>query len=302
MEGLFISPVNVKNSSSYTGINDQIIIDTNHMEVMYCSFNGIAHFHFSECFKKEETKVYHVLKGRLYVKTSLETFVIDEGGSVSLSDIEEDILVYGKLNTDVLFISNRSNTQITKKSSVDLNDLIGQIDKKDNYTLHHCKRVLQYAFDLGLYLDLSNLTLFRLRLAAMFHDLGKIDVPDSILNKSGPFSEEEFLCMKKHPASGGAIIEKSELSRKEEIKNIIMQHHERVDGTGYPYGLTGEDICLEAKIIAIADTYDAMTTDRPYKKALTREEAIEELKRLAGTQLEARLVRDFIEMLRPVNF
>jgi HD-GYP domain-containing protein (c-di-GMP phosphodiesterase class II) len=128
------------------------------------------------------------------------------------------------------------------------------------------------------------------------HDVGKIGVPDSILTKPGSLTAEEFTVMKAHPVKGGEIVgEIEELGR---VADVIRHHHERVDGTGYPDGLRGEAIPLASRIILIADAFEAMTSDRSYRRGFNREAALRELVTHSGTQFDADLVRAFVTMMQ----
>lgn len=130
--------------------------------------------------------------------------------------------------------------------------------------------------------------------AAVFHDLGKVNISEELLNKSGKLTDEEYELIKQHPADGAAMVSETYY---EYLSDIILQHHERIDGKGYPNGLKGEDILIEAKIISVADTYDAITSDRPYSKGRSSNAAIEELRKYSGTQFDGEVVEKFIEYL-----
>jgi diguanylate cyclase len=133
------------------------------------------------------------------------------------------------------------------------------------------------------------------RLAGLLHDVGKIGIPGSILAKPGPLTSEEWIEMQRHPRIGAGILEDAGL---EEIREWILAHHERPDGEGYPRGLTDAEIPLEAKILAVADAYEAMTNDRCYRDSIGRERAVAELRRHAGRQFDEVVVEAFIAVLR----
>lgn len=167
------------------------------------------------------------------------------------------------------------------------------IEKRDPYTGNHTKRVMEYSLALGRTLGLSEHQLRRLELAAVLHDVGKIGIPDTVLLKKEPLNDDEFRQIKMHTIYGEEI-----LSRIPQLKDImpgVKQHHERFDGRGYPDGLKGEEIDITARIIAVADTFDAMTTDRPYRKGFPFEEAFEELQRNSGTQFDPSIIAAFLE-------
>lgn len=167
------------------------------------------------------------------------------------------------------------------------------IEKRDPYTGNHTKRVMEYSLALGRTLGLSDQELSRLELAAVLHDIGKIGVPDKILLKQAKLDDDEFRQIKLHAVYGEEI-----LCRIPQLNDIIpgvKHHHERYDGRGYPDGLKGEEIDIMARIIAVADTFDAMTTDRPYRRGFPFEEAFEELRRNAGSQFDPAVIEAFFE-------
>lgn len=169
------------------------------------------------------------------------------------------------------------------------------VEAKDPYTSGHANRVEELAVNLAKNYHLSFDSIENIRTAAILHDIGKIGINDNILNKAGKLTKEEYETIMKHPSIGADIIGKVHFL--DDVTKIVRHHHEKYDGTGYPDGLKGDEIPIEASILMIADTYDAMTTDRPYRKALTKEMAIEELKKYSGTQFDPRLVDVFIDMI-----
>jgi HD-GYP domain-containing protein (c-di-GMP phosphodiesterase class II) len=132
--------------------------------------------------------------------------------------------------------------------------------------------------------------------AALLHDIGKIGISDKVLNKKGKLNEENWEAIKVHPRLGANIV--SNIPNLASCVSIILHHHERWDGGGYPEGLKGEEIPIEARILAIADTFEAMTATRPYRSAFSREEVIRELRKGAGTQFDPKLVEIFIDLIK----
>ena len=190
--------------------------------------------------------------------------------------------------------------QIRKGISSDHQQLIGvfkallsTISIKDKYTLIHSERVSEYSVLIGKALALNTQELTTLQYAGLLHDIGKIEIPKSILNKIEPLSEDEFQIIRQHPIYSENILEP--LERMEKLLEYVRHHHERVDGKGYPDGLTGDRLSLGAKILCIADSFDAMTSERPYRKRLSVSEAFEELRRCSGTQFDPEIVKVFIE-------
>ena len=176
-----------------------------------------------------------------------------------------------------------------------LRAIISTLEEKDTYTHGHSIRVAEYSVLLGSELGFTQEQLRELELAALFHDIGKIGIPDHVLLKPARLSKAEFEIMKSHPVRSAKILEK--ISAFEKILPGIKHHHERFDGLGYPDGLKGDEIPLYARIILIADTYDAMTSTRPYRLALDRKIAFEELERCSGTQFDEKLVKCFIRAI-----
>ncbi|MDI9475638.1 MAG: HD-GYP domain-containing protein [Natronincolaceae bacterium] len=173
--------------------------------------------------------------------------------------------------------------------------LIKSLEAKDPFTSGHSNRVEKYAVALAEAFDLSFGRVQNIKIAAALHDIGKIGIDDQILNKAAGLTQEEYQHIMEHPAIGAEIVCNVDFLKG--TTGIIKHHHERYDGTGYPDGLKGDEIPIEACILAIADSYDAMTSDRPYRKALTQEEAVEEIEKNAGTQFHPVLAEKFIEVI-----
>ncbi len=174
--------------------------------------------------------------------------------------------------------------------------LVNAIEAKDKYTRGHSERVTCYAIEVGKRLNLTPKRLEILQHSAILHDIGKIATDLNILNKTGFLTVEEFEVVKEHPLVGSQILDP--ISFLEDVKSIISEHHERYDGKGYPSGKKGEEISLESRIIAICDAFDAMTSDRPYRKAMHYEDALNEISRCAGSQFDPQLVEIFVSVIR----
>lgn len=179
--------------------------------------------------------------------------------------------------------------------TVSIHDLIDVItttlDARDHGTMEHSFRVAAYAEVIAADMALGADAQWRVHVAAHLHDIGKIGVPDHVLRKTGPLTDEEMAAMREHAVFGYRILKR--LAALERISRIVRHHHERYDGQGYPDGLKGEAIPLESRIIAVADAFDAMTAGRPYRPALAWSEAVEEVARNAGTQFCPMVARHF---------
>jgi putative nucleotidyltransferase with HDIG domain len=176
-----------------------------------------------------------------------------------------------------------------------INAFIRAIDAKDHYTQDHSLNVARIAEALAKELGLGNKKIEHIRQACKLHDLGKIGIKDGILLKPGKLSEEEWEEIKKHPVLGAEIIRP--LTFLSEVALLIRQDHERWDGKGYPDGIKGEEIDIGARIIAVADAYDAMVSGRVYKKAMDKHKAIEEIRKNAGTQFDPQVVEVLVKCL-----
>jgi putative nucleotidyltransferase with HDIG domain len=187
------------------------------------------------------------------------------------------------------------SVQLMEQTIAAVESMADVVDRRDPYTFQHSQSVADHAVRTARRLQLPDKEVELIRLAARVHDLGKIAVPDEVLHKQGRLTEAEFELMKKHPATGAEILAKfPEYKRGREL---VLAHHERMDGLGYPRGLAGAAIALGARIIAVADSWDAMTSDRPYRKALEAEVALGELLRGRGTQWDPEVVNAFAETL-----
>ena len=169
------------------------------------------------------------------------------------------------------------------------------VEAKDPYTRGHSDRVAEYSVLIGEKLGLSEEDLRTLRIGGLFHDIGKIGIPDSILLKESKLSDDEYSQIKNHPTIGAHILQNATIFQ--DILPIVKHHHERYDGNGYPSKLKGEEIPYFARIAAVADTFDAMTSKRTYRNAIPLEEVKEEIKRCEGTQFDPSIAETFLEIL-----
>jgi len=180
-----------------------------------------------------------------------------------------------------------------------LKSLVNALEAKDLYTGKHSERVTRYATETAGILGCSAAQIESMRTVGYLHDIGKIGVRDSILHKNGPLTTEEYELVKKHPAIGDSIV--SELGLIPEERSIIRHHHERWDGKGYPDGLAGEQIPMLARIVSVVDAFDAMTSKRAYRDAMSREEAIAELRRNSGKQFDPRALDAFLKVVEKIG-
>ena len=236
--------------------------------------------------------VKRALKGMVFIGPRLT----DKEYTASELDILQSICNSAGIGLDNarLFLELQNTYLSTVKA------LVSIIEAKDPYTRGHTERVADYTVALGRKMRLSKDDIRDLAFGAVLHDIGKLVVYEQVLNKPGRLSDEEWESLKQHPGIGAVIIEKMDFLAG--TVDLVRHHHEAFDGSGYPDGLKGEDIPLGARIIAVADSYDAMTTDRSYRKALTSAVALKTLKRRAGKQYDPEVVDYFVELVEVDGF
>jgi len=188
----------------------------------------------------------------------------------------------------VVYVATKRAVLLDHQTIGAVEAMADMVDRRDRYTAEHSVRVAANAAAIAKAMRLSSATIETVRLAARVHDLGKVALPDEILHKPGKLSAEEFALMKEHPRQGCEIL--AQLPQYRKGREIVLAHHERVDGTGYPRGLTADRIPIGAQIVAVADALDAMTSNRPYRAALPLHQAMTELRLGRGTQWSATVV------------
>lgn len=195
-------------------------------------------------------------------------------------------------NDELSALNQDLERRVDERTGNVLDSLVQALDYRDTETQWHSRRVACYSLRLARELGLEGQVLRDVEWGALLHDVGKIGIPDRILHKPASLDAHEWAIMKTHPALGADMLEGIEFLRG--AAEVVAQHHERWDGRGYPVGLAGEDICLGARIFAVIDAYDAITSDRPYRPGADYETAAAEIVQVAGTQLDPRVVEAFL--------
>ena len=216
-----------------------------------------------------------------------QLLLLIESGIKSISQVR----TIKNINSELQDTFNRLENSF--RESIETLRLI--VDAKDQYTRGHSDRVSDYSVLIGRKLGLSEDEIEILRIGGLFHDIGKVGIPDSILLKPGKLTDEEYMEIKKHPSTGAHILSSAKIF--EDFIPIVKHHHERYDGFGYPDNLKGEEIPYLARITAVADTFDAMTSKRPYRNSLPLDVVKAEFKKYSGIQFDPKIATAFLEIL-----
>lgn len=259
-----------------------VLVSDNHMPGM----RGIDLLSRVKALSPETVKI--LMTGFADLETALEAinrvevfrFIVKPWENTQLVGLVEDALKRYRLIKSI--IRGDENT---------MRSLVHALELKDPYTRGHSERVARYALLIARHLGLDEDGLKAIRYGSWLHDCGKIGVSENILNNEGPLDEADIHIIRNHPLWGADVARKARLS--DMIVNIILSHHERYDGKGYPSGLQAEEIPLEARIVSVADIYDALTTERPYRKAYTLDLALEMLISMKENVLDPKLVECF---------
>ncbi|MFH1812262.1 MAG: HD domain-containing phosphohydrolase [Pseudomonadota bacterium] len=220
---------------------------------------------------------------------------VDEGAKLARLQHENRELDHAvhKQNELLKRMNEHLDHLVSQRTTDLLEGLISALDFRDTETQWHSRRVSLYARRLGEQIGLGGTELIAVSQGSLLHDIGKIGVRDSVLLKPGKLSAEEWEEMKTHVRIGFEIL--TPIAFLRDASSLVLDHHERFDGTGYPQGTRGQDICIGARIFGVVDTFDAMTSDRPYRKGLSPEQAYAEIRRCSGTQFDPDVAAAFVE-------
>ncbi|QGQ94007.1 HD domain-containing protein [Paenibacillus psychroresistens] len=227
----------------------------------------------------EALEFIYILTGSLIWQSSQGKRTLQVGDSISAQPIKTEAIFIAQTDCEFIYVSSQPVFYHYSQNAQELMKLTIDIEEKDGYTADHCHNIMNLSMLLGEHMGLSSNQLVDLNFGSFLHDIGKIMVPDNILGKPGKFTNEEFEIMKKHTTLGRKILYDTGLSNLKTAGIIVEQHHERFDGSGYPYQLKGNDTNICSAIVAVVDSYDAITAKRVYKEAVPKEDALLEMER-----------------------
>ncbi len=237
-----------------------------------------------------------ILSGHLIYHSPKEEVVLRPGDSVNACPVKEHAIFIAETEVEFIYVTSQPQFHYYSSSVTEMMDLAILVEEKDGYTAEHCDRIKELSMMIGKFMGLSSDKLYLLNLSAFLHDIGKVKVPDQILNKPNKLTNEEYETMKKHTTWGRETLANTNFGDLIKAGEIVEQHHERFDGKGYPNNLQGEEILIEAAIITVVDAFDAMTSNRVYRKGMAIDTALEELELYKGTMFNPMVVDAFFSI------
>lgn len=295
MEGLFIFKDNkYMNQVRGTSILS-LLAKKDNFEIMLYEFKAERPNSITPGNSPDLMEFYYLLEGSIIIGDGDNVAKLYKGDYFYVENIKETIPFRTLTETKMLYVTSQPIYNLLYTYTDELRNLLEKSESKDIYTHKHGNRVQDYSVKIAGKLGLSGEINYTIALASLFHDVGKCFIPDEILNKPSRLSESEFNFIKKHSIYSSEILQGKFI---EDIANIVEQHHERLDGSGYPYGLKGDEIRIEAKIIAVADSYDAMTSNRSYRNSMTPQAALYEIKSLIDKCYDKDIVIAFEQVLK----
>ena len=240
---------------------------------------------------------YTILSGDLVIDRDGQKSILRRGDVIDVSEYKGVVTCNAESHVEILFemTSSLFENNFTEREIIQRD--AKRIQEVDGYTYHHCSRIRDYSIELWKRMRPDSDGVSILSLGSYFHDIGKLAIPLEILNKPGKLTDDEWKIIKMHTTLGAEMMRNHEIERIRKAAFIVEEHHERYDGKGYPYGLVGDEISIEASIVSVVDAFDAMTTNRVYRGAMTIEDAIQEMKDGKGTQFHPEVVDEFLAML-----
>ncbi len=273
----------------------ELLVQHRALEVTRHRIAAGKHFYLDEATEWSGFEFIYVLRGTVTLSSGDDRKPLGPGDYIYHRGLPERAYFRVDEDIEVLMVSSPPSYHLIREEMQGIMELARSVEEKDEATEGHCHRLERLAIRTGERLGLPGQRLIDLSYGAYLHDVGKVRVPDRILGKAGPLTDEEWAEMRRHPEYGAAMLREKGFLRA--AADIVISHHENYDGSGYPRGLQGEEIPIEARVIAVADAYDAITSQRPYQVAAAKSEAIEELRLHAERQFDPRVVRAFLSVI-----
>jgi len=273
----------------------ELLATDGHIEVTRQSVRAGKHFYIYATDTWQGFELIYVVRGVLLLEEGEDETRIGAGGYLHHTGLKEKAFLRVESDVDLLMIASPPGFHLVREGIEDMMQIAQAVEAKDQETGEHCDRIEHWAVLTGERLGMSGQDLIDLSYAACLHDIGKVGVPDRILGKTEALTEEEWSLMKRHPEHGAELLWRREFLG--DAGSIVAAHHERFNGTGYPKGLRGEEIPLGARIIAVVDTYDAMTSKRACGDARPSRDALRELREQAGELYDPNVVEAFVSVI-----
>ncbi|MEK0314679.1 HD-GYP domain-containing protein [Cohnella sp. 56] len=262
-----------------SGLELMLISSGDGTEVIHHRLTAGSRWALSPADGWEALEFVYVLSGSLMWQSPLGNRVLQRGDSISAQPVKREAIFVAQTECEFLYVASQPVFYHYSENAKELMRLAVDIEQKDGYTADHCYNIMKLSMMVGESMGLSPTQLMDLNYGSFFHDIGKTKVPESILGKPGKLTNEEYEIMKMHTTEGREILRATGLSNLETAGIIVEQHHERFDGSGYPFRLKGGDTHICSSIVAVVDSYDAITAKRVYKEAVPKEDALAELER-----------------------
>ncbi len=239
-------------------------------------------------------EVYYFVEGEAVWEGNERSRTLGPGDCLAATPVGEPFILTALTDVVLIYVGSQPTFHTISTHATTFQDLAISVAKKDGYTVDHCQRIRDLSKKVAETLHLSPVQQYNLFHGSFLHDLGKVGIPDHVLQKPGALLPSEWELMKQHPTIGATMLQNTVYAG---VAYILEQHHERLDGSGYPRGLSGEQISVEAQIVAVVDSYDAMTTDRVYRPALSKPSALSELQQGAGRLYRPDVVKAFLTVI-----
>jgi len=295
IDGLNIGRSRSEQKAERPQVTQELLASYRAVEVTRHAVPAGKPIYFDEASEWSGFEFMYILKGILTLVRDEGNLEIRAGDYFYHAGLPERAVFRVEEDVEVLMVSSPPSFHLVQKEVSEMLALARSVEEKDKETEGHCHRLERLAILTGERLGLSGQKLVNVSYGAYLHDIGKVKVASGILGKAEALTDAEWAEMRRHSEYGAEMLREKDFLRS--AGPIVRAHHERYDGTGYPDGLRGEEIPIEARIIAVVDAYDAITSERPYKPALGKKEALEELRLGSGTHFDPQVVRAFSSLV-----